>query len=82
MQTAVDAESQLIAGFLVSNSPTDHGQLTSVASEVKAEYREVISLHCKGYLLCHWLLSLPGNRGGGELSEICKGKGIQAYHAV
>jgi hypothetical protein len=67
VQTAVDAESQLIAGFQVSNSPTDHGQLTSVASEVKAEYREVIRLHRKGYLLGHWLLSLPGNRGGGEL---------------
>ena len=35
--------------------------------QMKAEYREVISLLRKGYLLCHWLLSLPGNRGGGEL---------------
>ncbi len=38
VQTAVDAESHLIAGFQVTNSPTDHGQLTSVASEVKADY--------------------------------------------
>ena len=38
VQTAVDAESHMIAGFLVTNSPTDHGQLTSVASEVKADY--------------------------------------------
>lgn len=28
----------MIAGFQVTNSPTDHGQLTSVASEVKADY--------------------------------------------
>ena len=38
VQTAVDAESHMIAGFQVTNSPTDHGQLTSVASEVKADY--------------------------------------------
>lgn len=38
VQTAVDAESHMIAGFQVTNSPTDHGQITSVASEVKADY--------------------------------------------
>ena len=38
VQTAVDAESHMTAGFQVTNSPTDHGQLTSVASEVKADY--------------------------------------------
>lgn len=38
VQTAVDAESHMIAGFQVTNHPTDHGQLTNVASEVKADY--------------------------------------------
>lgn len=38
VQTAVDAESHMIAGFQVTNKPTDHGQLTSVSSEVKADY--------------------------------------------
>lgn len=37
-QVAVDAESHLIAGFNVTNSPTDHGQLTEMASEVKGDY--------------------------------------------
>ncbi len=35
VQTAVDAESHLIAGFVVTNHPTDHGLLTEVAGEVK-----------------------------------------------
>ena len=38
VQTAVDAESHMIAGYQVTNSPTDHGQITNVASEVKADY--------------------------------------------
>lgn len=38
VQTAVDADSHMIAGFQVTNSPTDHGQLTSVATEVKNDY--------------------------------------------
>ena len=38
VQTAVDAESHMISGFLVTNNPTDHGQITNVASEVKADY--------------------------------------------
>lgn len=38
VQTAVDAESHLIAGYQVTNRPTDHGLITSVASEVKADY--------------------------------------------
>ena len=38
VQTAVDAESHMIAGFQVNNSPTDHGQLISVASDVKADF--------------------------------------------
>ena len=37
-QTAVDAESHMIAGFLVTNHPTDHGMVTEVASEVKEDY--------------------------------------------
>ena len=34
-QTAVDAGSHLIAGFCMTNHPTDHGLLTEVATEVK-----------------------------------------------
>lgn len=36
-QTAVDADSHLIAGFEMINHPTDHGLLTEVASEVKED---------------------------------------------
>lgn len=36
-QTAVDADSHLIAGFEMTNHPTDHGLLTGVASEVKED---------------------------------------------
>ena len=38
VQTAVDAGSHMIAGFQVTDSPTDYGLITSVASEVKADY--------------------------------------------
>lgn len=38
VQTAVDAGSHMIAGFQITNSPTDHGQLTSVAAEVRKDY--------------------------------------------
>lgn len=38
VQTAVDAESHMIAGFQVTNSPTDHGQITDIASQVKKDY--------------------------------------------
>lgn len=34
-QTAVDAGSHLIAGFVMTNRPTDHGLITEVAGEVK-----------------------------------------------
>lgn len=37
-QTAVDAESHLIAGYKVTNAPTDHGQITDVASEVRKDF--------------------------------------------
>lgn len=37
-QTAIDAESHLIAGFKVTNCPTDHGQITDIATEVKRDY--------------------------------------------
>lgn len=37
-QTAVDAESHLIAGFEMTNQPTDYGLLTGVASEVKEDF--------------------------------------------
>ena len=36
-QTAVDAESHLIAGFSITDSPTDHGQMNSLAEEVKED---------------------------------------------
>lgn len=38
VQTAVDAGSHMIAGFQVTNNPTDHGQVTSVATEVRNDY--------------------------------------------
>lgn len=38
VQTAVDAESHMIAGYQVTNEPTDHGQLTNVATEVKKDF--------------------------------------------
>lgn len=37
-QVAVDAGSHMIAGFQVTNNPTDHGQITGVAGDVKKEY--------------------------------------------
>ena len=37
-QMAVDAVSHLIAGYDVTNSPTDHGHLTSLSSEVKEDF--------------------------------------------
>jgi transposase len=37
-QVAVDAESHMIAGFQMTNNPTDHGQITNVAGDVKKEY--------------------------------------------
>lgn len=51
VQTAVDAESHLIAGYNVTNAPTDHGQLTEVAVGVKEEYGVDIleSVADKGY---------------------------------
>lgn len=35
VQTAVDADSHMIAGFQVTNNPTDHDLITSVATDVK-----------------------------------------------
>lgn len=51
VQTAVDSESHLIAGYNVTNSPTDHGLLTDTASEVKADFEVDIlaSTADKGY---------------------------------
>jgi transposase len=37
-QVAVDAESHLIAGFEMTNSPTDHGHITNLSSEVKQDF--------------------------------------------
>lgn len=51
VQTAVDAESHLIAGFNVTNRPTDHGLITETASQVKEDYGTEV-LECvadKGY---------------------------------
>lgn len=36
-QTAVDAGNHMIAGFMMTNHPTDHGLLTDMASEVKED---------------------------------------------
>ena len=35
VQTAVDSENHMIVGYKVTNRPTDHGQLTDIASEAK-----------------------------------------------
>lgn len=50
-QVAVDAESHMIADFDVTNSPTDHGQLTGLAGEVRQDYEVSIleSTADKGY---------------------------------
>lgn len=37
-QTAVDAESHMIAGFVMTNRPTDHGLMSEVAGEVKDDF--------------------------------------------
>lgn len=39
-QFAVDAESHLIAGIDVTNEPTDHGQITKLATEVKEDFEQ------------------------------------------
>ncbi len=51
IQTAVDAESHLIADFEVTNNPTDHGLLTHISSKVKEEYEVDMleSVADKGY---------------------------------
>lgn len=51
VQTAVDAGSHMISGFTVTNSPTDHGQLTELSNEVKELYGSDIleSIADKGY---------------------------------
>ena len=38
VQRAVDADSHMIAGFQITNNPTGHSQITSVATEVKNDY--------------------------------------------
>lgn len=38
VEVGVDAESHLIAGFEVTNNGTDHGQITKLASDIKADY--------------------------------------------
>lgn len=51
IQTGVDARSHLIGGFEVTDHPTDHGFITSVASEIKSDYQTDIieSVADKGY---------------------------------
>ena len=39
-QTAVDTGSHLIADFEVTDSPTDHGQITGLAKKVKEDFKE------------------------------------------
>ncbi|WP_307771336.1 hypothetical protein [uncultured Treponema sp.] len=55
-QTAVDTETHMIAGFNVTDSPTDHGQITQTAGEVKEDAEIVLgkeitlnSIADKGY---------------------------------
>lgn len=50
-QVAVDGGSHLIAGFVTTNAPTDHGQLTPLAKEVKELYQTPVleSTADKGY---------------------------------
>ena len=38
IQTAVDAESHLVAGFKAINNPTDHRQITYISPQVRKEY--------------------------------------------
>ena len=51
VQRAVDADSNMIAGFQITNNPTGHGQITSVAIEVKNDYDvEILEITAdKGY---------------------------------
>lgn len=51
VQTGVDAGSHLIGGFEVTGHPTDHGLITSVASEIKSDYGVAVleSVADKGY---------------------------------
>lgn len=39
-QTAVDVGTHLIAGFEVTDCPTDHGQITNIAQKVKEDFEE------------------------------------------
>lgn len=55
-QTAVDTDTHMIAGFNVTDSPTDHGQITQTAGEVKEDAEVVLgkeitlnSIADKGY---------------------------------
>ena len=41
-QVGVDAGSHLIAGFEMTNSPTDHGHITSLSSEIRQDYESPI----------------------------------------
>ena len=81
VQTAVDAQSHMIAGFKVTNSPTDHGQLTALAKEVKDSYGGEEPLECtadKGYesssdisfCLANGIIPNVIKRDGGDSQEV------------
>ena len=38
VQTGVDAKNHLISGYVVTNEPTDHGQITDLSKEVMADF--------------------------------------------
>ena len=38
VQTGVDAKNHLIAGYVVTNEPTDHGQITEISKEIKEDF--------------------------------------------
>ena len=80
VQTAVDAQAHMIAGFKVTNSPTDHGQLTALATEVKEAYGGE-PLECtadKGYespsdissCLANGIIPNVIKRDGGDTQEV------------
>ena len=61
-QTAVDVGSHLIADFEVTDSPTDHGQITNLAKKVKEDFEE---------------FEKAGDKGSHEILESIADKGYQ-----
>ena len=66
-QTAVDIGSHLIAGFEVTDSPTDHGQITSLAKREKEDF--------EGF-------KNSGDENQGEIIESIAGNGYQDTEGI